>query len=648
MLNLQNLNAVQLQAVTYGEGPLLLLAGPGSGKTHTITHRILYLIEEKQVPAAEIVVITFTKAAALAMQERFKKQSSRFYPVSFGTFHSIFYQFLRESKMIPDYEFMNVQKKKALLKEALFFAGKCEKYPVNAELEELVSAIAYYKNTGQYNLSQIPVKWQDCIGEVLRHYERLRKEAHLLDFDDILFECLNAFKCNIAFRKMWQGRFTHILIDEFQDMNPIQYEILKYLTGPKSSVFAVGDDDQAIYGFRGSNPECMRRFQHDYHAKELVLDVNYRSCKGIVEASLKVIAENKNRFVKKYRAADENSESRRDSVYLHEFPEREELYTYLQDKLKKVQDFATYAVIFRTNAHMQYFARRLLKQGIPFQMREHLHNPYDHEVAKDIFAYLRMAKGTVRREDFIRVMNKPFRALNREPLQTEKVSLEQLEKYYKKRDDAYSGYGRQRKLEQENQTLQNARKLFQQLTYLSKLELYVGVRFIFKAMGYEQYCKMQSRSIESRLEEYEDVYSWLLEEAKQYESIDEWQKEAEEYQVISKPVKNNGNIHLMTAHASKGLEFDHVIIPECNEKVFPRSSTMDKESCEEERRIFYVAMTRAKKSLELLYTLHVQERPRLPSRFITPINQKQFRQIHSCPGTHQTCPQPSHIHHHPR
>ncbi len=648
MLNLQNLNAVQRQAVTYGEGPLLLLAGPGSGKTHTITHRILYLIEEKQVPAAEILVITFTKAAALAMQERFKKQSLQFHPVSFGTFHSIFYQFLRESKIIPDYEFMNPQRKKALLKEALFLSGKCEKYPVNTELDELDSAIAYYKNTGRYNISQIPVKWQDCIGEILRHYERLRKETHLMDFDDILFECLNAFKCNEAFRKMWQGRFAHILIDEFQDMNPIQYEILKYLTGPKSSIFAVGDDDQAIYGFRGSNPECMRRFQQDYHAKELVLDVNYRSCKGIVEASLKVIAENKNRFMKKYRAADENSESRRDSVYLHEFPEREELYTYLQDKLKKVQDSASYAVIFRTNAHMQYFACRLLKQGIPFQMRENLRNPYEHDVAKDIFAYLRMAKGPVRREDFIRVMNKPFRALNREPLQTENVSLDQFKKYYRKRYDAYSGYGRQGKFQQENQALENAEKLFQQLNYLSKLQLHVGVRFIFKAMGYEQYCKMQSRSMESRLEEYEDMYSWLLEEAKQYESIDDWQKEAAEYQVITKTVKNNGNIHLMTAHASKGLEFDHVIIPECNEKVFPRSSTMDKESCEEERRIFYVAMTRAKKSLELLYTLHVQERPRLPSRFITPINQKQFRQIHSCPGTHQTCPQPSHIHHHPR
>lgn len=648
MLNLHNLNTMQRQAVTYGEGPLLLLAGPGSGKTHTITHRILYLIEEKQVPAAEILVITFTKAAAQSMQERFKKQSSRFHPVSFGTFHSIFYQFLRESKIIPDYEFMNPQRKMVLLKEALFLSGKCEKPPANAELDELASAIAYYKNTGKYNISQIPLQWQEGISEVFRHYERLRSEAHLLDFDDILFECLNAFKRSEAFRKEWQGRFTHILIDEFQDMNPIQYEILKYLAGTKCSIFAVGDDDQAIYGFRGSTPSCMQRFQQEYHAKMMVLDVNYRSCKGIIEASMKVIAENQNRFVKKYCAADENSLNRKESVYLHEFSEREELYTYLLEKLKHVQKSASYAVIFRTNAHMQYFARRLLKQGTPFQMREKLRNPYEHDVVRDIFSYLRMAKGPVKREDFIKVMNKPFRSLSRESLQAENVSLDQLEKYYGKHYGAYSDYSRQGYFVQENQALLNARKLFQQLQHLRKLHLPVAVRFILKAMGYEQYCKIHSNGQEIQMEEYEEIFSWLLEEARQYETIFDWEKAAAAYQAVLKVQENTGNIHLMTAHASKGLEFDHVIIPECNEKVFPRNSSIDKETCEEERRIFYVAMTRAKKSLELLYTLHVQERPRLPSRFITPINQKQFRQIHSCPGTRQTCPQPSHIHHHPR
>ncbi len=638
MPDFKELNEIQFKAVTHGKGHLLLLAGPGSGKTHVITHRILYLLNVLHVPPENILVLTYTKAAALSMRERFNQLSTVEYPILFGTFHSVFLEFLTKSQFLTGYKFMNKQDKRSLLKEALFACGINGISMSSGEEEKTFEVLSFYKNTGQFRVDKLPDKIKSNAHVMLKCYEEKRRSRRLLDFDDILTECMEAFKSNSLFRKKWQGNYSHILIDEFQDINPIQYNILKFLTSDTTSLFAVGDDDQSIYGFRGASPLCMKNFIEDFEVKCLQLKINYRSCKGIVDITQKMIEENANRFKKVYRSFDENSSGALHAVTFHEFKEREMMYEYLCDKLTSISSGESYAIIFRTNSKMQSFAHKLMQKHIPFQIREKPQNLYEHEIAKDIFTYFKIAYGSFTREDIFRIMNKPFRYINREEIKEGKLNLISYDNIFKMgyQQDFKAGY--------------NTQRFYQQLKYLGTLNLSVGLRFIVKAMGYEKYVKARTAEYDMFAEEFSDIYEFLQTEAVQYESFKKWYEDSinNEYFYQSYIASKDASLYLLTAHSSKGLEFDHVIIPECNEKVFPQGNITEPEALEEERRVLYVAMTRAKKSLEVLYTLYIQERPRLVSRFLNSINQKQFRQIHNYPETHQICQQPSHIHRHPQ
>ena len=292
------MNEAQRHAVSHGEGPLLLLAGPGSGKTFTITNRILYLLNQGISPG-EILVITFTKEAAQSMQKRFKDMSApHFYPVNFGTFHSVFYQILRESNVVKSKKLLSDSEKKNLLLPIVYnYSQPGEDISFfRDEVVKLLSAFSYYKNTTRQEdaIQKCPLQWRKNFSQLYNEYQQAVKKEGRLDFDDMLYECRQLLVEHECIRNIWQKRFRHILVDEFQDINPIQYDILKLLVKAPYNIFAVGDDDQAIYGFRGASPDCMRQFVEDFQAKQLLLDVNYRSASGIVEASLAVIGENKN------------------------------------------------------------------------------------------------------------------------------------------------------------------------------------------------------------------------------------------------------------------------------------------------------------------------------------------------------------------
>lgn len=714
MLNLEELNEAQRKAVTHGEGPLLVLAGPGSGKTFTITKRIHYLIQVMQVSPSEILVITFTKAAAQSMESRFQNQYSDSVP--FGTFHSCFYQFLKEAGRIDPNKFLNFQRKKKLLEDVLVQGGFCRGKPAKAEVEDLLTAFSYIKNTAgawthvadgvratgskETPLAGIPILWQGQLHQIFHAYERKRLQGRYFDYDDILYDCYCEMKENPGFRSYWQGRFQHILVDEMQDINPIQYSILKLLTKDPYNLFVVGDDDQAIYGFRGSNPRCIKDFQQDFHSKQVVLEVNYRSHPSIIRHSLKMIGENGNRFQKQYKAwdvAQENikeefqgmlqieeqdkapgkaqerkSRTEENRVWFHEFIKREQMYEYLIQRITELPRQESVAVLFRTNAHMQSCAMKLQKQGIPFRMKDGQQNIYEHFIVRDVFAYLELSQGQFSRELFLQIMNKPLRYLSREALRVVQgpgdfrdTNQAQQQKMQKASASLHTILQQYEKGNYSERVKENMRRLYKQLDYLRGLSPAQAVPYIFWAMGYAGYCRLEAGTNSVKQEEYEEILEWLCEEAKEYESLEQWKEAAREYEKKLKEGEGstkNGpgrlleasnsmqepHIHLMTVHGAKGLEFDHVMIPECNERVFPKGSMPDRETCEEERRILYVAMTRAKESLELLYTVGTKERPRLPSRFISGINRKQFRQIHSCPETHQICQKPSHIHHHPQ
>ena len=697
---LKGLNDAQREAVTHGEGPALVLAGPGSGKTTVIVKRILYLIQVKQIPPEEILVVTFTKDAALSMQQRFVKQAQMNYPVNFGTFHSIFYHILLESNHFGGSPTILSTSQKlsimiTILKEHMtsgkavahiemqtaHIAGQTVRqtlgqaagqvvsqgyYDYDALKEDalnLLSAMGFYKNTQDLKtaVKNLPDRWKTSFGDLFHTYQRQCKARNGLDFDDMVYECRELLVRNAERRTYWQKRFRYILIDEFQDINPLQYEVVKLLGEQHRNLFAVGDDDQSIYGFRGSRPACLKQFLTELGARKLILNANYRSTEEIVTAAEKVITENKDRFPKQCYAAGANagpasSDSPAEtyqstaiscnpamrcgeiapshsSVNIHSFTSKTEEYAYLIAKLKdflKDNPEETCGVLFRTNGSMQFLAAMLTREGIPFQMKERTGNLHEHFIAKDVMAYLKLAAGERSRALFLQIMNRPVRYLSRECLGGgSQVDFAELKKWYRER-------GRPR----DTQAVDEIQRLETQLTAMKRMSPGLAITYICKAVGYEQYLYSR-KEVKEHLEEWLDILEFLREEAKGFATVDEWERgqsvdkegqaagrasqvacRIEQISAGTKIVQNmtgESRIHLMTVHASKGLEFDSVWMPDCNEKVYPHGNMPDAETVEEERRIFYVGMTRAKKHLELLCTTGTKERPRLMSRFLNPL-----------------------------
>lgn len=647
MLELHKLNEAQRKAVTHGDGPLLVLAGPGSGKTFTITQRIFYLLFVKKLPPEQILVITFTKEAAKSMQDRFRQQSNRIYPVNFGTFHSVFYHILKASHILSGQKLLSIQQKKRLLFPILKKLFQNEKNEnLTEEMTEILSAMSYLKNTndGETARARLAPKWQPLFFRIYREYEHAKRLAGTLDFDDMLYECLRLLLENPDILQYWQDRFSAILIDEFQDINPVQYDIIKLLSQKTKSVFAVGDDDQAIYGFRGSQPACLRRFLEDYCAKQLLLNINYRSNEEIIKASALVIGENKDRFCKHLKAALEKEngqctgagDNKDKQVRVFSFENRQQQYEAIIRMLTEGWEEISCAVLFRTNILMQGFAVKLKKAGIPYEMKEKTQSIYEHFIAKDVLSYLKFASGDCRRELLLQILNKPSRYISREALGDGQPDFGKMADYYRNLSENAGGSAERNKCY--GQQLAAIEKLAKQMDYLKSALPGAAVRYIRKAAGYEQYLKELAGREEEKLSGWLELLEWLSADAAGHNSLKEWLKAQEVYaqsmeekhsmeEEHSMEEKHSGTgiVRLMTVHAAKGLEFDWVFVPDCNEKVFPHGQMPDTAACEEERRIFYVAMTRAKKNLELLCITGTRERPRLPSRFLNPL----WKEYHS-------------------
>lgn len=648
-MDLSHANEPQKAAIMHLRGPCLVLAGPGSGKTYTITNRILYLLEQG-VPPESILVITFMKEAALSMQNRFQEMAAAdathtsgkqfsshkpSYPVNFGTFHSVFYHILKASNALRSNKLLSSSEKKNLIypilktyeKQQSKSAGPEESDGANSLKEDalqILSAIGFYKNTMQMAAAceKAPGRWQAQFEAICREYELEVRKLGRLDFDDMLYECKILLQENASVRTYWQGRFRYILIDEFQDINPVQYEAVKLLASQPYNIFAVGDDDQAIYGFRGSQPECLKRFEAEFQARQLLLDVNYRSRAEIVKASLKVIEENKDRFIKQLKAASEEQEGK--AVCINAFADKEAQYRHmLQVIMCRMQQGESCAVLFRTNSFMQGFAARLKSADIAYEMKEKVSSIYAHFIVGDIMAYLGIAKEGGTREQMLRVMNKPSRYISREAIGEGRVDIGKIEEYYEKA---------QMPKTQKDKVMEELSRFQKQLQSVRGFTLRPAINYILKAMGYEQHLKELSASDPEKWQEWQELLDWLKEDAAAYASLKEWKAFQESYAksleqgqarpVGRKPLEEGSGkpkVHLLTVHGAKGLEFDNVWIPDCNEKVFPHGTMPDEVTVEEERRIFYVAMTRAKKSLELLYLTGTKERPRQPSRFLNPL-----------------------------
>ena len=595
-----SLNPSQVQAVIHKDGPCMVLAGPGSGKTLTITKRIEYLIGKHHVS-------TFTKAASIEMKERFVRLcGQKAGPVTFGTFHGIYYGILKWAYRMNASNILSEEQKYQLLKQVI---GRME-IDIDDEkdfLQGIAGEIGNIKN------NQIPLAEYESLNcseevfrEIFEQYEKERKRLKKIDFDDMLVLVYELFKKRPDILSMWQRKFRYILIDEFQDINQVQYDVIRMLAAPENNLFIVGDDDQSIYRFRGARPDIMLGFKKDYpDTKEILLDVNYRSTKAIVNGAARVIRHNVNRYPKQIITTNEQGETVHIQEVRHPIEESKYVVSQIQEAKKRGIPSSEIAVLFRTNVEARALAETFMEYNMPFRMKERMPNLYEHFIAQDLTTYLKMALGDRSRKSFLAIMNRPNRYIGRDSVEGTTISFESLRKFYCDKD----------------WMLDRIDQLEVDFRILKNMAPYGAIQYIRKHIGYDEFLKEYAAFRKINMEDLKEVLREIEERAKAFRTIEEWFTHIEEY---SEELKRQSQqketdpeaITFMTMHGSKGLEFDLVFIIGANETITPYKKAETKEEVEEERRMFYVAMTRARKKLIISYTKERNGKSMAQSRFV--------------------------------
>lgn len=573
-------NEAQERAIHHESGPMLVIAGPGSGKTFVITHRIQFLIREKKIPPSKILVITFTKAAALEMRARAISLEKDCAYVQFGTFHSIFFSIL---KKIPNYQNVKLVNEKQKNACILMFLKEVfrEERDAQMALESAGKAISFYKNTISELTERegleakltafLPGMKPEQIIRLITDYDSWLKENSWIDFDDMLLCCRTCLKESASFQSFWKSRFSHILIDEFQDINQVQYETIQMLVSD-GNIMAVGDDDQSIYGFRGSNPRFMEVFLDDFKAEKVELFKNYRCSKDIVKKASDCISHNKKRFEKQLVAAQEWEEP----VLIHAFDGKDKMADYICRQIESHKD-STHALLVRTNSQASFYIQYFRKKGIDVIGLVEKREDNNEMILEDLKAYMRFAQNK-NRSDFLKIMNRPVRYIKRSLVAEEKVDLKLLQK----------------RLQDKPWIAERVKLLEAQFNMLKKLDLYGALHFIWKGMGYEGFLTEELKT-EEAIKKSKQYFEQILRYARTHEDLQDINRK---YETLE---KSNLQISVMTFHGAKGLEFDQVFLPELNRGKVPHGRMLDEDEIEEERRMFYVAMTRAKRLLHLLY-----------------------------------------------
>ena len=609
------LNRGQDEAIKHGNGPCMVLALPGSGKTLIVTERTRYLIEESGVRPDQILVITFTRYAAREMKERFERLTAgKNYPVTFGTFHSIFYGILKCAYGIGANNLMSEKESSVLLQEVLDQTD-IESTPEVEDEEELVREllreVGMVKN-GLCHLKDFHSKYltQDEFAEVFRSYEHQKKELKKFDFDDMLVQCYALFRKKPEILQGWQKRFQYILIDEFQDINRVQYEVIRMLAAPRYNLFVVGDDDQSIYGFRGAKPELMLYMKQEFPSlRTISLTVNYRSTEFITGAAARVILHNDTRFYKRVQSF----RGRGQNVHVQEVLDEQEEAQYVTEEIQKKLDQGIkpgeIAVLFRAAVQARMISEILSEHRIPFEMRDYVTNFYRHFIVKDIMAYLQLAAGKRDRSLFLTICNRPLRYLARNSMENRQVNFEDLRKFYCDKD----------------WMLDIIDQFDVDVRMMKNMAPYAAIQYIRKKIGYDDFLKEYAEKHQISWKQLMDVMAELEERSKNFKSYDEWEihiakytQELEEQQAKARKIKGEreNKVQLMTIHSAKGLEFEDVFVIHANEGEIPHQKAEKKDEIEEERRLFYVALTRAKNNLCISYITQKNGNSIKPSRFV--------------------------------
>ena len=610
-------NKEQEEAIMHRDGPAMVLAGPGAGKTYVITNRVKALIDEYGVKPEQILVVTFSKAAAVEMKERFEMLTGgRRLPVRFGTFHSVFFQILRLAYHYEVKDIATPALKYRFLEETLNETG----YGVDDKkefLSDIEKEISRVKGEG----IEIDCYFSSaCSAEIFqkmyRGYQEKLQRHRCLDFDDMVVYTYQLLKEREDIRRRWQAQFRYLLIDEFQDINRLQYETVCMLAEPENNLFIVGDDDQSIYGFRGAKPGIMLSFPKRFpDTKQIVLGVNYRCSDEIMKAAERLIGKNYERY-EKHIVANKGKEQPVHMKKCENLPdEAEKIVAQIQMYQKEGIAYQEMAVLFRTNMQMRLLAGKLMEHGVPFTMRENLPNLFDTWMAKDIMCYLQLALGNRSREKFLKIANRPVRYLSRTAFTESEVSFDKLRAYYAVKNQEWM----EERIWNFEYDLKN----------LASLSPYAAIHFIRKGIGYDEFLKTYADERNVNADDWFDVLDEMQEMARDKKSIPEFLSFVENYgdtleeirqEQKKQQVKEEPGVSLMTMHASKGLEFPVVFVPTLNEDIVPYRKAVQEGNLEEERRMLYVAMTRAKTYLHLSFVKERFHKEAEPSPFLYEIS----------------------------
>ncbi len=596
-------NDAQNRAVRHVTGPMLVLAGPGSGKTRVITGRVKFLIEECNVNPDNILVVTFTRATAEEMKQRYVESGGK-KGVLFGTFHSIFFSVLKNAYGFKASDIIKEEDKRRVIASA---AGKAGTIPDDNSdiLKDIIGEISLVKSKGYDIDSYYALKYPaEEFRYIYNEYDKYLKRKRLLDFDDMMLYTGELFSARKDILARWQERFTYILIDEFQDINLLQYRIIKMLALPENNLFAVGDDDQSIYGFRGSDPNIMLDFAKNYTKADIItLDINYRCSKNISDMSLKLINNNRVRYTKRIKTAKPRGSAVDIRCFKNTAEENEAIVKLVMKYLKEGVKYNEIAVLYRTNMQMQPIVNKFMEYNIPICLKDSIPNIYEHWIAYDIFSYIKLAYGWGNGSDFLRIMNKPKRYLSRDSVSPSKVDYDEIAAVY---DD-------------KPWVADRIYHMKADMKVLSKLKPKQAVRYIQKVIGYGDYLNeyAEYKGIDSA--NLNEIYEKLCNMAEEYDSCSDWLASTEEYaeKLKNSSYSSDKAVALMTLHGSKGLEYDKVIIAEVNEDIIPHKMIVSAEGIEEERRLLYVGMTRAKEKLHLFFAKNRYNHDLQPSRFIS-------------------------------
>ena len=627
-MDFSKLNKEQIIAVEHQKGPLLVLSGAGTGKTRVLTSRFVYIVQNLKVNFNEIIAVTFTNKAANEIKERVNSElKSSIDSPWVGTFHSIFVKFLRKHSGLvnlkSNFTILDIDDQKKLLKQVLDYC-KIDKDISEGIYHNEIQNLKDNKILFNENKKINKISSLEKLDEIYSYYQQRLVEINAVDFGDILLHSYNILFNNKDIQKSYKDFIKHILIDEFQDTNLIQYDLIKLILNSEKNLFCVGDDDQSIYAWRGANIDNIINFPKEFNSSVVRLTKNYRSNNSILEAAACIISNNKNRLGKDLVSFNKNIPEQK--INLNSFYSQEEESLWISDDIsKKFQENNSIGILVRLTAQMRSIEDKLIKFALPYEI---IGGPrfFERKEIKDILAYLKLANSIQDDLSFERVINLPKRGIGG---QSVKLIVDNA------REKKISFFESLVSLSEENKlpgslivktkTFIDIIKKTSDLINKTNLED-IGI-FIIEESGYLQMLENEKNKLkqienESRIDNLKEFVNALSE----FDNLDDFLEHVGLVNENQKKTYSN-SVKLMTLHAAKGLEFDHVYLPGWEEGIFPSSRALEQnstKSLEEERRLAYVGITRAKFDLNLSYATsrytYGINNYSLPSRFLNEIS----------------------------